>query len=131
MLSAAEAELGAMFIHAREAVPCKKTLQEMGHQQPRTHMQIDNSTAVGVANKTIKPRRTKAMDMRLHWLRSRSPKAVQVLLATRKVKFGGLLDETPLRHAPQGNETQFFNATRRTIGVEGVIQKKASHKLGV
>ena len=51
MSSAAEAELGAMFINAREAVPCRKTLQEMGHKQPRTPMQIDNSTAIGVANK--------------------------------------------------------------------------------
>ena len=71
MSSAAEAEVGAMFINAREAVPCRKTLEEMGHKQPRTPMQIDNSTAVGVANKNIQPRRTKAMDMRFHWLRDR------------------------------------------------------------
>ena len=71
MSSAAEAELGAMFINAREAVPCRKTLEEMGHKQPRTPMQIDNSTAIGVANKNIQPRRTKAMDMRFHWLRDR------------------------------------------------------------
>ena len=69
MSSAAEAELGAMFINAREAVPCRKTLEEMGHKQLRTPMQIDNSTAVGVANKNIQPRRTKAMDMGFHWLR--------------------------------------------------------------
>jgi len=62
--SAAETELGAMFINAHEAVPYRKTLQEMGHKQPRTTIQIDNSTAVGVANKNIQPRRTKAMDMR-------------------------------------------------------------------
>ena len=66
--SAAEVELGAMFINAREAVPCRKTLQKMGHKQPRTPMQIDNSTAIGVANKNIQPRRTKVMDMRFHWL---------------------------------------------------------------
>ena len=71
MSSAAEAELGAMFINAREAVPCRKTLEEMGHKQPETPIQVDNSTAVGVANSNIQPRRTKAMDMRFHWLRDR------------------------------------------------------------
>ena len=34
-------------------------------------MQIDNSNAVGVVNSNIQPRRTKAMDMRFHWLRDR------------------------------------------------------------
>ncbi len=71
MSSAAEAELGAMFINAREAVPCRKTLEEMGHKQPETPIQVDNSTAVGVANSNIQPRRTKAMDMRFHWLQDR------------------------------------------------------------
>ena len=71
MSSAAEAELGAMFINAREAVPARITLEELGHKQPKTPMQIDNSTAVGVVNNNIQPRRTKAMDMRFHWLRDR------------------------------------------------------------
>ena len=71
MSSAAEAELGAMFINDREAVPCRKILEEMDHKQPRTPMQIDNSTAVGVVNKNIQPRRTKEMDMRFHWLHDR------------------------------------------------------------
>ena len=71
MSSAAEAELGAMFINAREAVPARITLEELGHKQPKTPMQVDNSTAVGVVNNNIQPRRTKAMDMRFHWLRDR------------------------------------------------------------
>ena len=66
MSSAAEAELGAMFINARKAVPARIMLEELGHKQPRIPMQIDNSTAVGVVNSNIQPRRTKAMDMRFH-----------------------------------------------------------------
>ena len=31
-------------------------------------MQTDNSTALGVVTKKIQPKRTKAMDMRFHWL---------------------------------------------------------------
>jgi hypothetical protein len=41
----------------------------MGHPQPKTPIQTDNSTAEGVINNKIQLKRTKAMDMRFHWLR--------------------------------------------------------------
>jgi hypothetical protein len=44
----------------------------MGHKQPPTPIQTDNSTALGVVTNNIQPRRTKAMDMRFHWLRDRT-----------------------------------------------------------
>jgi hypothetical protein len=69
MSSAAEAEIGALYINSREAVPQRTLLKEMGHPQPETPMQTDNTTALGVVNNNIQPRRTKAMDMRFHWLR--------------------------------------------------------------
>jgi hypothetical protein len=71
MSSAAEAELGALYINAREAIPICQLLEKMGHKQPPTPIQTDNSTALGVVNKNIQSRRTKAMDMRFHWLRCR------------------------------------------------------------
>jgi len=71
MSSAAEAEIGAMFINAREAVPARKTLEELGHPQPPTPLQTDNSAADAVVNNRVPPRRLKAMDMRFHWLRDR------------------------------------------------------------
>jgi hypothetical protein len=43
----------------------------MGHPQPRTPIQTDNTTVEGVINNKIQPRCTKAMDMRFHWLRDR------------------------------------------------------------
>jgi len=61
MSSAAEAE--------RKAVPMRQLLTEMGHTQPSTPIQTDNSTACGVVNSNIQTRQTKAMDMRFHWLR--------------------------------------------------------------
>ena len=69
MSLAAEAEIGALFTNEREAVPAKKTLQEMRHSQGRTPIQTDNTTALEVVNSNIHPRKTKAMDMRWHWLR--------------------------------------------------------------
>jgi hypothetical protein len=49
----------------------RQLLAEMGHKQPKTPIQTDNTTACGVVNNNIQPRRTKAMDMRFHWLRCR------------------------------------------------------------
>ena len=72
MSSAAEAELAALYINAREAVYIRQILTEMGHPQPRTPIQTDNSTASGIVNHTILPKATKAMDMRFHWLRCRA-----------------------------------------------------------
>ena len=48
MSSAAEAELGALYINSRKAVPMRHLLNEMGHPQPPTPIQTDNSTALGV-----------------------------------------------------------------------------------
>eukprot|EP00804_Cyclotella_cryptica_P010981 CCRYP_016691-RH/>CCRYP_016691-RH protein AED:0.48 eAED:0.46 QI:0/-1/0/1/-1/1/1/0/120 len=53
---------------AREAVFIRIILEELGHTQPATPLQTDNSTAEGVVNGKIQPKRTKAMDMRFHWL---------------------------------------------------------------
>ena len=71
MSSAAETELGGQFINAREAVHIRNILTEMGHPQPPTPIQTDNSTANGVVNNKVQPKRTKPMDMRFHWLRCR------------------------------------------------------------
>ena len=48
-----------------------KSSMGLGHKQPPTPMQTDNSCAEGVINNKIQPKRTKAMDMRFHWLRDR------------------------------------------------------------
>eukprot|EP00804_Cyclotella_cryptica_P004305 CCRYP_013516-RB/>CCRYP_013516-RB protein AED:0.47 eAED:0.47 QI:0/-1/0/1/-1/0/1/0/87 len=55
MSSAAEAELGALYINAREVIPLRHLLLEMGHPQPPTPIQTDNSTALGVVTNTINP----------------------------------------------------------------------------
>jgi hypothetical protein len=71
MSSAAEAELGALFINAKLAIPMRHTLEEMGHPQGKTPIQTDNSMAHGVVNGKIQPKQTKAMDMRYYWLKDR------------------------------------------------------------
>jgi hypothetical protein len=71
MSSAAEAELGALYLNAKEAIYLRQILDKMGHPKPRTPIQTNNTTAEGVINNKIQPRHTKAMDMRFHWLRNR------------------------------------------------------------
>jgi hypothetical protein len=69
MPSAAKAELGALYVNPCEAIPQRQLLEEMGHLQPPTPMQTDNSTTFGVVTSSIQPRQTKAMGMQFHWLR--------------------------------------------------------------
>ena len=71
MSSATEAELAGLYIMAREAVYIRIILEELGHKQPPTPLQTDNSMAEAVTNGKVQPKRTKAMDMRFHWLRDR------------------------------------------------------------
>ena len=68
---ACEAEIRAMFMDARETILARKTLEKMGHPQPRRPMQTDNSAAQLVVTNNIQPCRMKAIDMRFYWLRCR------------------------------------------------------------
>jgi hypothetical protein len=45
MSSAAEAEIGAVFRNAKEGAVLRTTLEELGHPQPPTPMETDNTTA--------------------------------------------------------------------------------------
>jgi hypothetical protein len=69
MSSAAKAKLGTLYTTAKEMVPLRQTLIKMGWPQPRTPIQMDNSTAVGITNITIVLQKTKSMDLCLWWLR--------------------------------------------------------------
>ena len=66
MSSATKAELAALYIMARKTVYIRIILEEMGHPQPPTPLQTDNSMADGVVNGKIVPKRTKAMGIRFH-----------------------------------------------------------------
>ena len=69
MYSAAEADLLSLFINCREAIPARHALETMGHTQPPTPIQTDNTTALGVITNNIASKQIKSMDMKLHWLR--------------------------------------------------------------
>ena len=53
MSAASEAKCGAIFINYKAAVPLRITLEEMGHPQPPTSVQIDNFTIEGIMNSAM------------------------------------------------------------------------------
>ena len=71
MSSAAESEVGDLYMNAREDVPIRTTLIEMGHPQPAAPLTTDNNTAKGILNGTLKQKRSKSINMRFNWLKYR------------------------------------------------------------
>ena len=72
--SAMEAGIGATFLNGQEAVPIRTTLEELGHPQPSTPILVDNSTAKGFANNTIKQKWSKTIEMHFYWIQDRTQK---------------------------------------------------------
>jgi hypothetical protein len=69
--SAGEAEYGAAFLFAQQGVWLRNIAVALGHAQPATPILCDNEFAIGLANDTIKQKKSKSIDMRFHWLRDR------------------------------------------------------------
>ena len=89
MSSAAESELTGLFTIAKERIPIRQALIEMGWPQLKTPIQCKNSTPVSMANETIIPRKTKYMDMNFHWLCCReSQRRFQFFWFTGKINLG-------------------------------------------
>ena len=81
--SAASAEIGALFINTRQAFPAFNLLQEMGHKQPATPTQTDNTTALGFVTKNLNPKATKSEDMNYWYLRDKKTKSSSTIIETR------------------------------------------------
>ena len=71
--SAAEAETAAAFHNSKEAIPIIRILEALGHKQPlhRTPFKMDNATTNGFIHSNIRLKRSKAWDMRYHWMRDK------------------------------------------------------------
>ena len=96
--SAAEAELGGLFFNMKDAAPIRAALEEMGHPQPPTVIVVDNSTASGIANKTVKQRRSKAVDMRFCWVQDRMEQRQQFKVYWRRKGAQNLADYFTKHH---------------------------------
>ncbi len=64
-------DYAALFTGGQHAAGLRTILADLGYPQPPTTILCDNTTAIGLANDNIKMKRSKAMDMRFHWIRDR------------------------------------------------------------
>jgi hypothetical protein len=69
--SAFEADLGGLFENMRDATALRNIPTDMGYPQTASPMQTDNKCADGIVHDTVKSKRSKAFDMRYHWVRDR------------------------------------------------------------
>jgi hypothetical protein len=47
------------------------TASKLGHPQPPTPIKTDNTTAHGILTKSLRPKLSKAFEMRFHWMKDR------------------------------------------------------------
>ena len=69
--SATEASYAALFLNAQNATVDRQTLTDLGHPQLTTTITYDNAPAGAIANRQAKIKRSKAIDMRYHWIQDR------------------------------------------------------------
>ena len=69
MTSAADAEIGALYTNSRQAIQARKFLNELGHKQPPTSIQTENTTALGFVTKNLQPKAKKSTEMNYWFMR--------------------------------------------------------------
>jgi hypothetical protein len=79
--SAGEAKYAVLFATEQHAASLRTTLADMGYPQEPTIIMCDNTSAIGITTDSIKQKRSKAVDMRFHWIRDRVSQAQLSCLA--------------------------------------------------
>ena len=67
-ISVAEAELGGTFYNEKKGKVLRLTLEEMGWKQDPTTIFVENNTASGICNSTLKRQRSRSMTGQYFWL---------------------------------------------------------------
>ena len=104
---AAEAELGALFINAKTAVPMQQTLEEMEHPQPQTPIQTGNSTAHALLTNRILPQGIELATV------PRCTGLLLIILETKNAEPSRLLDQTSPGQPPQVVSSPNSDITKR------------------
>jgi hypothetical protein len=108
MSSAAEAELAALFYIAQDACSICVTIEELGHPQPPTAIQTDNECAKGIANNTVKQRRSSNGHAILLDPRTNPTAPVHCPLEAWKNQSGQLLHQASSTSPSSSPELHFF-----------------------
>ncbi len=69
--SATKAQLGSLFHNCQIGIIFWSILEDLGHPQPRIPVHCDNTTAVRIANSTVKRQQSRSMEMRFMWISSK------------------------------------------------------------
>ena len=106
---------GRFIFMAREAVYIHIILEELGHTQPPTPLQTDNSMAHGHQLKN----QTKVNQGHGHVIpmaeKHRILGTVSNLLDTWKIELCGLLDKAPSSHTPEKHTQRIYNPVHSII----------------
>jgi hypothetical protein len=97
MSSAAEAEIGAVFINAKEGAVLRTTLEELGHNQPHTPMETDNTTATGYSNGKIKQNAQKPWICNFIGSKTELKKANLMHIGARDFKIWRIISQSTIR----------------------------------
>ena len=115
-----EAETGGLFLAAQRACPMRVTLAELGHPQPTngTPLFNDNSTATGFLNATIRPKLSKAFDMRFNWLNDRvAQKQFQIIWRKGKLNMA---DYFTKHHPPWHHKIMRYRYLHKALSLRRV-----------
>ena len=74
--SASETEYASLYTNGQHAYFERTILAALHYPQQPTTIYADNIAAVGVANDTVKLRKSKSYDMRYHWIRDRTRRKI-------------------------------------------------------
>ena len=113
--SASEAETGSTYLGFQRAVPIRTTLEELGHPQPAegTPAFTDNNTSHGILTSTMRPKLSKAFDMRYHWIKDRIQQK-QFQLIWRKGKVN-MADYFSKHHPPWHHKIMRYKYVHKAL----------------
>lgn len=113
--SVAEAEYGSIFANAQSAIPLRNSLADLGYPQQATPIITDNACAMGIANKTLKARRSKSMDVKFHWIQDQIK--LKIFRVIWRPGRQNIADYVSKIHTPRHHQFMrgiFFKSRRRT-----------------
>ena len=66
-----EAEYAGVFANCQSACEERLILKNCGYLQPPILVLCDNECVIGLATETVRPKKSKSIDMQLDWVRNR------------------------------------------------------------
>ena len=120
-------------MNAQEAVPERTPLIELGHPQPPTSLKTDNITADRILNGTVKKKRSKALVMKLCYLKDRAAHGeFRIYWAPGAENLGDYYTKVhPPSHHKKVNPIYLYNKETRHSAMKGCIEILTALKMRI